>query len=182
MSNLKQVGLAFQVWAGDNGDKYPMQVSVTNGGTMELVQSGNVFPHFLVMSNELSTPKILYCSNESDPARVQSTVFASTPGVGDSWQIPFVGDKNISYFVGVDANQTNAAMFLSGDRNITNDLPRRGSLLELTADQPVRWTREIHVKKGNILLTDCSAHWGSTPDLREALKHTGVATNRLAMP
>jgi hypothetical protein len=36
-----------------------MQVSVTNGGTMELVNGGTVFEHFLVMSNELSTPKLL---------------------------------------------------------------------------------------------------------------------------
>src|SRR5690606_26159273 len=27
VNNLKQVGLAFRIWAGDNGDRYPMQVS-----------------------------------------------------------------------------------------------------------------------------------------------------------
>jgi len=34
-----------------------MQVSATNGGTMELVNSGVVWVHFAVMSNELNTPK-----------------------------------------------------------------------------------------------------------------------------
>src|SRR5882724_2787082 len=40
VNNLKQVGVAFRTWALDNGDKYPPQVSVTNGGTMELVSGG----------------------------------------------------------------------------------------------------------------------------------------------
>jgi len=60
-NNLKQIGLAFKVWALDNNDKFPMQVAVTNGGTMELVDSGSVYVHFLVMSNELSTPRLLIC-------------------------------------------------------------------------------------------------------------------------
>ena len=34
-NNLKQVGLAYTIWAEDNGGKYPMQLSETNGGTME---------------------------------------------------------------------------------------------------------------------------------------------------
>ena len=33
VSNLKQIGLSFRLWEGDNGDKYPMSVSVTNGGS-----------------------------------------------------------------------------------------------------------------------------------------------------
>src|SRR5208283_5763737 len=34
--NLREIGMAYRIWAGDNGDKFPMQVSVANGGTMEL--------------------------------------------------------------------------------------------------------------------------------------------------
>jgi type II secretory pathway pseudopilin PulG len=41
VNNLKQVGLAYRIWEGDNGDKYPMQTSVTNGGTMELADGKN---------------------------------------------------------------------------------------------------------------------------------------------
>lgn len=36
-NHLKQVGLAFRRWALDNEDNYPMQVSLTNGVTMELI-------------------------------------------------------------------------------------------------------------------------------------------------
>jgi competence protein ComGC len=61
VNNLKQDGLAFRIWEGDNGDKYPMAVSTNKGGTMEYAEDGNAFRHFQVMSNELSTPKILIC-------------------------------------------------------------------------------------------------------------------------
>ena len=56
-NNLKQIGLAFRTWALDNNNYYPVQESVTNGGTTELVSSGLVFPHFRVLSNELYTPR-----------------------------------------------------------------------------------------------------------------------------
>src|SRR5258706_8337794 len=82
VNNLKQVGIAFKVWALDNGDKYPMQVSVTNGGTRELVSSGAVFSHFLVMSNELNTPKLLFCPQENDPKRTFSNTFATVAIAG----------------------------------------------------------------------------------------------------
>src|SRR5258708_17009284 len=75
MNNLKQVGVAFRTWALDNGDKYPAQVSVTNGGTMELVLSGIVWPHYSVMSNELSTPKILVCPEDAVRQRWTATTF-----------------------------------------------------------------------------------------------------------
>lgn len=61
VNNLKQIGLAFKTWSLDNSYRFPMSVSVTNGGSLEFVGSGQVFPHFQVMSNELSTPKILVC-------------------------------------------------------------------------------------------------------------------------
>ncbi|HWD94787.1 MAG TPA: hypothetical protein VG938_20830 [Verrucomicrobiae bacterium] len=44
VNNLKQLGLAMRVWAGDNGDKYPTSL--------------------VVMSNELSTAKILICPGD----------------------------------------------------------------------------------------------------------------------
>ncbi len=36
ISNLKQISLAYRIWAGDNNDKYPMAVSTNQGGSMEL--------------------------------------------------------------------------------------------------------------------------------------------------
>ena len=34
-NNLKQVGLAFRIWEGDNGDRYPMAVAASAGGAQD---------------------------------------------------------------------------------------------------------------------------------------------------
>ena len=39
VNNLKEVGLAFRVWEGDNGDQYPMAVGSAQGGAREFVAS-----------------------------------------------------------------------------------------------------------------------------------------------
>jgi len=110
-NNLKQLGLAFRTWALDNNDKFPMEISVKNGGAMELINTGAVFAVFQVMSNELSTPQILYCPAE-DPKRIKATTFQSTIPMGTPpYVVPFTSDNNVSYFVGVDANQTKRKWF-----------------------------------------------------------------------
>src|SRR6516162_3756619 len=69
VNNLKEVGLAFRVWEGDNNDNYPMSVSTAAGGAQQMVSSasgigantgiGGFVAAYLCMSNELSTPKLL---------------------------------------------------------------------------------------------------------------------------
>jgi hypothetical protein len=49
VNNLKQIGLAYRLWAEDNGGKFPMEISVTNGGTMGLGEGRNTWINFLVM-------------------------------------------------------------------------------------------------------------------------------------
>jgi len=85
VNNLHQVGVAFKVWEGDNGDRYPMAVSTLYGGALENVCSSlsqlTVMPAsgltnvFCVMSNELSTPKILYCTSDTAAGRNAATNF-----------------------------------------------------------------------------------------------------------
>src|SRR5580693_6037690 len=76
-NNLKQVGLAFRIWEGDNGDRYSMAVQAASGGANEYLNHANggtmtVAPNglipgmaFMVMSNELSTAKILFCPSDN---------------------------------------------------------------------------------------------------------------------
>jgi hypothetical protein len=72
VNNMKQIGLSFRTWAIDNDGGFPFNVSTNKGGTMELTAVGpdgfdsNSFYHFLVMSNELSTPIILVCPSDSN--------------------------------------------------------------------------------------------------------------------
>ena len=183
VNNLKQVALAFRQWSLDNDDRFPMQVSVTNGGTMELVGKGNVYVHFLVMSNELNTPKVLFCPQESDPKRRTATTFASTVRPGMPYQaIPFTNDLSVSYFVGLDANGTKPQTFLAGDRNLIGGTMLPNRILLLTTNDVVRWGKDLHNSQGNVALADGSVQGFSSSRLREALANTGVETNRLAMP
>ena len=169
VNNLKQVGLAFHLWAGDHNDRFPMQVSTNAGGTTEWTDGPYAFLHFQVMSNELSTPKILVCP--ADPKPKYATTFSAG-----------LDNTKISYFVGVDATPTNVEMFLAGDRNITNGLRKKYGILELTTNQPAGWTHELHDRHGNVGMADGSVQHFTTSRLRAAIKETGVATNRLAMP
>jgi len=179
------MGVAFRTWALDNGDKYPPQVSITNGGTMELVLSGIVYPHFSVMSNELSTPKILVCPEDKARGDSVSTTFASTVPAGSVYTRPFTNDSNVSYFVGVDAVDSSPLMFLSGDANIGLDgaLPKAG-LQSFSTNSNIGWYQPRHEKgkKGNIGLADGSVQVLNSKELRKALGASGGVTNRLAIP
>src|SRR5688572_21237369 len=56
LNNQKQIGLAFTMWAADHDDKYPSTVDVAEGGSKTLYRT---WQHFITMTNELLTPKIL---------------------------------------------------------------------------------------------------------------------------
>ncbi len=166
VNNLKQIGLAYRVWSDDNNGKYPMQVSVTNGGTMELSSdTRNAWLNYLVMSNELGSPQILYCT--ADPDHVGATNYSS--------QLR----NKISYFVGLDANTNSPQAFLSGDDNFEiSGVPVKPGLLEISSNTPIDWTASRHKFSGNIGLADGSVQQTKQSGLRAAL----VATNRLAIP
>ena len=63
-----------------------MAVSTDKGGTMEFNTGADTFRHFQVMSNELSTPRILICPADT---RAITNNFAR------------LNNQNVSYFVGL---------------------------------------------------------------------------------
>lgn len=167
---LKQIGLAYRIWEGDHGDKYPMFVSVTNGGAMEMVATGNPLMTFLVMSNELSTPKILFCPDDTE----------------HTWTNSFgaLARSNLSYFIGLDVtNEINPQAILSGDDNFEIDsVPVKSGLLLLPTNAPISWTAARHKYHGNLLISDGSVQQVTQSGLRQAIQNSGMATNRLAIP
>jgi competence protein ComGC len=167
---LKEISLGATMWANDNNDKFPMQVSVTNGGAMELAVAGDVAGIFRVMSNELSPPKILVCPQ--DTSRHYATNFTTD-----------FNNQKISYFVGLDAEKKYPQMILSGDDNLAvNGVRVRPGILNLWTNASVGWTKERHGVAGNIALVDGSAQQTTASTLQSALANTGVATNRLVIP
>ncbi|MGA2853716.1 MAG: prepilin-type N-terminal cleavage/methylation domain-containing protein [Verrucomicrobiota bacterium] len=169
VNNLKQIGLAYRIWEGDNGGKYPMDVPVAKGGTKEFITGADTFRHFQVISNELSTPRILVCPADT---RTAAANFVR------------LKNQNVSYFVGLDANDAYPRRFLSGDRNITGPAAPESGILKLVPGGPVSWTAEIHVNQGNLGLTDGSVWQYSNSQLREALQKSGDKTDtwRIALP
>jgi hypothetical protein len=170
VNNLKQVGLAYRIWAQDNNDHYPMQVSITNGGAMELAATGNVVAVFQVMSNELSTPKILSCP--SDALHEYANNFTSLTAT------------NISYFVGLDIDTNYSPnLILSGDANLAlRGASAKSGLFSFASNAPVSWTVARHSGSGNLGLNDGSVVQTTSHTLQTYFNDTGLATNRLAIP
>ena len=73
-NNMKIIGLSFRTWALDHNDQFPFNVKTNLGGTLELCAPGadgydkNAAMHFLVLSNELSTPTVLICPADKKQA------------------------------------------------------------------------------------------------------------------
>ena len=119
VSNLKNVGLAFRIFATDNEGHFPMSLPLARKGTRELINDPTlVWLHFAAMSNELSTPKVLRCPDDK-VGRIEATTFRRE--FRDRQTAVFSQNANLSYFVGVDANERNPMMLLAGDRNVTNN-------------------------------------------------------------
>lgn len=174
MSNLKQIGLALQMFAADNNNQFPPQVSITNGGSFELILSNSPALHFRSLSPYLRpNPSVFWCpADGSKQPLTNSNVLT---------------DRNLSYFLSEDATPRVTSIIHAGDRNleVAGQAVRPG-LYKLTANAAVRWTQEMHAKQvgrqcGNVLFTD-----GHVETLGEnisaAVQRQGLATNRLAVP
>jgi prepilin-type processing-associated H-X9-DG protein len=173
MNNLKQIGWAFRLWSGDNADRFVMQYSTNEGGTLEV--ANEVWRSFLVMSNELHTPLLLACpSDSSHPTR--------------SWSA--LANSNISYFVGLDADEIMPELPLSGDSHLTSGQSITNRSLIVQSNDVVRWTAQRHEGKGNFGFADGNVRLLGNPELKEAFanalqvqwRERTNATLRLAMP
>ena len=147
-----------------------MGISVTNGGSMEMVAAGNVVATFLAMSNELSTPRVLFCPDNT------SHFFTN--------DFSGLSNSNISYFVSADTtNDSNPQMILSGDSDLMLGAKMlKPGLVSLWTNDPVAWSSTRHNKSGNLGLADGSVQSTTRGDLKTYLQKTGLATNRFALP
>jgi prepilin-type N-terminal cleavage/methylation domain-containing protein/prepilin-type processing-associated H-X9-DG protein len=198
VNNLKNVGLAFRIFATDNGDQFPMSVSTNSGGSSEYSGQGTVnakaiWRHYSALSNELSTPKIVVCPSDQ---RDESTSFAIAVAAAQRKNVvPFNRNKNLSYFVGMEADETRPQAFLSGDRNLmsANSTPahdrqnisvyaRMGTNHTTTPSVGAFYTNTMHNLQGNVCMGDGSVQQFSTSRVKEALKSTEDALNLMGFP
>jgi prepilin-type N-terminal cleavage/methylation domain-containing protein len=193
VNNLKQCGLATRVWEGDNNDRYPSAVGTAQGGAKEYVdyssgpgiQNATVTtaPYqakaFQVMSNELSTAKVLLCPADS----FHSAAATNFSSIGNGFDF---GLAKVSFFIGTDAHEDDPQMALYGDQNINT-----ASAVGATAANPsivplqigktatvgkIGWTIDTHNKVGNIGLSDGSVQQVSITGLNNLAQNSTNTT------
>jgi prepilin-type N-terminal cleavage/methylation domain-containing protein len=210
-NNLKQVGLAFKTWALDNGDRFPMLVPSSDGGpyhqnlfqTPATYGATYMFEVFMVMSNELSTPKILVCPSDDRNAFTNfwTANIPQDSGAAKAQNDPRPGVFNnfkMSYGLGKDCSDGNPQMVLTVDRNIfgsfnnkvypVNGVTQNGGVGNganeclamgtnfVAADTAPAFTDKIHQKQGNVGLSDGSVQQLTSPRLRDQFRNSGDTT------
>jgi prepilin-type N-terminal cleavage/methylation domain-containing protein len=198
--NLKRIGVAFRTWAENNNGRVPMSVSHLYGGAASAVGvtataswSGGPNPNanrgvywmFMVMSNELTTPKVLFCPTEDSGSHNASgsrityaEVFGPEIGNGTAG---YQNDYNLSYFVGVDANSFIPNMLLAGDHNLgvgASQATKVGSFVSAGTNSnwsatAIGWQAGNHYQQGNVLLADGSVQNLTTAQFRSSLNNSG---------
>jgi prepilin-type N-terminal cleavage/methylation domain-containing protein/prepilin-type processing-associated H-X9-DG protein len=182
VSNLRETGLAFHLFANDHGGKFTTEVSTNDGGSLEFVMAGYQifnhqfyfsFQHFRPLAGELVTPKLLACP--ADLKRWPATDFSQF----NNW--------NLSYAIGLQADPNIPNSVLGVDRNFPSchtlpPNPTIGHLYggELQPPPPPYWETGLHERKGNILFSDGHVEesfdailWSETP-VTEALVYPDV--------
>ena len=208
-NNLKGIGQAFQIWGQAHGDAFPMRIAAPSGGYSDFIgqrtlttsagTSRGVFGNFRCLSNELSSPKMLICPAENEP-RVPATTFDSTIPINSPNVIPLTNDENVSYFVGVDAAETNPNAFLVGDHNLGADgnlIPRKGFVTfpsfyspsynaslgtNFASNAGVSWLNTMHSNQGNVGLADGSVSQYNRVQLQKTLQNLGASRSIISGP
>jgi prepilin-type N-terminal cleavage/methylation domain-containing protein/prepilin-type processing-associated H-X9-DG protein len=137
VNNVKQDLLAFKIWAGDNNDRYPGQVDWSAGGAKDFTWHNgansvganfvnNPGVTFMVMSNELSTPKVIGCPSDSLIGHgTYATIFnyidvlGTTVAAGAKPGTQAAVGK-VSYFVNGDGSDNDPQLIVMGDLNFGN--------------------------------------------------------------
>ena len=151
---------------------------------------------FLVMSNELSTPKILFCPAEWESSYRQAASSFARDTTTTANNVLYTNDLNVSYFLGVDAQETNPQMFLTGDHNLGGNAnppttPYCGAPYSYNpsyaiylgtnfiANEGPAFMNNQHSLQGNIGLADGSVQGWGRSSLQNALKNTGDTTRAI---
>ena len=141
---------------------------------------------FLCLSNELTTPKFLFCPAEYEsPYRLR---LPPSAGSAAPATIPYTNDLNVSYFVGVDASEAYPRMLLTGDHNLGGNAnppttaylaaPSTGTSkvslgTNFNANQGPAFMDNMHAKQGNVGMADGSVEWFSRTNLQRRAQEFG---------
>jgi prepilin-type processing-associated H-X9-DG protein len=174
VSNLKQMGLAFNLFADDHLGKFPSTVVPSDGGSRTLSEA---WMHFTALSNEMVTPRILVCP--SDAKKLRADEFTEQPG-----GILALKDSSVSYAVGTGVSAEMPGMHLASDRNVIGKdgegcgmADIYGVITQLDSRENPYWDSTIHRSAGNMVFVDGSVHQFNQRTLILAMAGSGDTPN-----
>jgi prepilin-type N-terminal cleavage/methylation domain-containing protein len=153
LSNLREVGIGFQMFANDHGHQYPPMVSQREGGTFEVAGTASALVHFIAISNDIVTPRILACPSDTRPP-------------AKDWKS--IDRTNISYAIFLDATPNSSSAPLCADRNIFLG-GAKVDVLQVDDPAAATWTSEIHAYAGNLLFGDSHVEQADNKHLQMAM-------------
>jgi prepilin-type N-terminal cleavage/methylation domain-containing protein len=179
INNLHQIGLAYRVWSGDNGDKFPAQTPTSAMGWQGVTTVSGVVSNYYTMANDLGqSPKVLTCP--ADILVTPATNFVL--GSGSEF-----GIQSISFSAGYGADDYHPSTILATDRNLdtysTTDNswgfgPAAGSTKNLVYSgvNSYCWTLQGHSSQnatglGDIMLGDSSQQKCSSLSFNQYLQN-----------
>jgi prepilin-type N-terminal cleavage/methylation domain-containing protein/prepilin-type processing-associated H-X9-DG protein len=175
VNNLKHIGLALADWSQAHGE-YPMTFRTNGFDGPSYANQEHMFIYFQSLSNGLSSPKLMTCP--ADRQRTAAINFSTD-----------FNSSHVSYFAGLNPGDATPMSMLFGDRNLSTGVAPKNGVLEITTNQlpagappSVTWTKELHNQWGNILFADSHVEQLTSAKLRQVLRDSGLATNRLVLP
>ena len=101
VNNLKQVGIATRIYATDNQDRFPWQVSEVEGGSAEYLAKSKALEgcrHWQALSNELSNPKVVRSPRDGNRTQANGFMNGKPRGAAGKMLSRFVKEhqKNIT--------------------------------------------------------------------------------------
>jgi hypothetical protein len=197
IGNLYQIKTGFLLWRGDLDGANPFRflANPTNAlpglSPFSANNPAELWKLLQVAANDLSSQRILVCP--SDVARRPADSFL-TAGVPGEFAHTNGRLNALSYFLSIDADESNPQMVTAGDRYLTTDpettRERNTRFLfgqqDLGSESPtaksVRWISSVHNGGGNASFMAGSSQRLTTEKLRQALKDQNLDANRIWLP
>ena len=172
-ANLKQLALAQEIWAIDNGpDGGTTNLPLAFPNMAKALRSGGIASYYRSLSNELIEPRILNCPSDN---RNYATNFSSLTA------------SRISYFLNLSAlSSIDFSKVMNGDRYITFTPEPSGQTVTITANLSIqwKWAKKLgHGDIGYVALVDGSVERTSSRELAKMLlPPSNTVPQRLLFP
>jgi hypothetical protein len=172
MSNLRQIGLAMQMFAQDNDGQFPRQTMATNDASSKVLDSYSPAVFFVPLAAYIRQAQVWICP--TDKLRLPATNYAQ------------FDNRNLSYFLSLNVTGVVKGAILAGDRHLKAEgqsVPQ--GFFSMMTNSSMGWTHELHstakAGRGGLLFADAHSEIAGT-NLAKIVRAQPLSPNRLAIP